>query len=116
MSIQRIGPGKRMSEISAFNGVLYLAGQVPRETRGRGIREQTAEVLGMIDGLLEGVGSNRSRLLSCQIFLRDMALFASMNEVWDAWVAAGQAPARATVQAALASPGCDIEIAAVAAA
>ncbi|GAA0502791.1 MULTISPECIES: RidA family protein [Pigmentiphaga] len=116
MSIHRVGPGKRMSEISVFNGVLYLAGQVPRETRGRDIREQTAEVLAMIDGLLEGSGSNRSRLLSCQIFLRDMALFASMNEVWDAWVAAGQAPARATVQAALASPGCDIEIVAVAAA
>jgi len=72
MSIQRIGPGKRMSEISVFNGVLYLAGQVPRETRGRDIREQAAEVLTMIDGLLEDAGSNRSRLLSCQIFLRDM--------------------------------------------
>lgn len=116
MGIQRIGPGARMSEISVFNGVLYLAGQVPKETRGRDIREQTAEVLGMIDGLLEGAGSNRTRLLSCQIYLRDMALFAPMNEVWDAWVAVGQAPARATVQAALASPGCDIEIVAVAAA
>jgi len=116
MSIQRHGAGARMSEVSAFNGVLYLAGQVPRKTRGQDIREQTKEVLALIDGLLAQTGSDRSRLLFCQIFLRDMEQFAGMNEAWDAWVAPGQAPGRATVQAALASPGCDIEIIATAAA
>lgn len=107
--IQRIDAGPRMSEAVIHNGVVWLAGQVP-ETPGLDIRGQTREVLAQIDSLLAQGGSDRSRILRAQIFLVDLADFAGMNAEWDAWVSPGQAPARATVQAALADPDWKIEI------
>jgi enamine deaminase RidA (YjgF/YER057c/UK114 family) len=67
-------------------------------------------VLAAIDKLLADAGSDKSRIVMAQIFLADMADFAAMNGVWDAWVPAGHTPARATVQAALAAPQWRIEI------
>jgi enamine deaminase RidA (YjgF/YER057c/UK114 family) len=46
----------------------------------------------------------------CQIFLADIKDMAAMNMVWDAWVPAGHAPPRATVQAQLARPELLIEV------
>jgi len=108
--IPRINVGVRLSDVSIFNNVAYLAGQVPRNTLEDGIKEQTAEVLATIDGLLEKAGTNKSRILSCQIFLRDITQIADMNSVWDAWVPAGHCPSRATVQALMANPKTGIEI------
>lgn len=107
--IQRIDAGPRMSEAVIHNGVVWLAGQVP-ETPGLDIRGQTREVLAQIDALLAQAGTDRSRILRAQIFLVDLADFAGMNAEWDAWVVPGHAPARATVQAALADPDWKIEI------
>ena len=108
--IPRINVGVRLSDVSVFNNVAYLAGQVPRKTLEDGIKEQTAEVLATIDGLLEKAGTNKSRILSCQIFLRDITQIADMNSIWDAWVPAGHCPSRATVQALMANPKTGIEI------
>ncbi|WP_213957564.1 RidA family protein [Variovorax sp. dw_954] len=108
--ISRINVGVRLSDVSIFNNVAYLAGQVPRKTLEDDIKAQTAEVLATIDGLLELVGSNKGRILSCQIFLRDIAHIADMNSVWDAWIPAGHCPSRATVQALMANPKTGIEI------
>lgn len=108
--IKRINTGPRLSDVSVFNKVAYLAGQVPETTLGQGIREQTAEVLAMIDQLLAQVGSNKSRILSCQIYLKDIGQIAEMNAVWDRWVPAGHCPSRATIQAELADPRWGIEI------
>ena len=88
----------------------YLAGQVPDKTIDLGIREQTAEVLATIDRLLAEAGSDKTRILMAQIFLADLADFDGMNEVWDDWVAPGDAPPRATVQARLARPEWKIEV------
>lgn len=110
MDIIRHHVGMRMSQISIFNGTIYLAGQIPKQPLGMDISAQTSEVLGAIDALLAEAGSDKSRILSCQIFLRNMADFAQMNQVWDAWVAPGNTPPRATVQAAMATATCDIEI------
>ncbi|MEY4753809.1 MAG: hypothetical protein RJA44_1484 [Pseudomonadota bacterium] len=107
--LQRFDVGSRLSEMAVWNGVAYLAGQVPDDA-SLDIRGQTAQVLAMIDRLLERAGTDRSRLLMVQIFLADLADFDGMNEVWDAWVAPGNAPPRATVQAALARPQWKIEI------
>src|SRR5688572_12927539 len=112
--IQRIEPGPRMSEAVVHQGVVYLAGQVP-EDGALGIEGQTAQVLAAIDALLAQAGSDKTRLLRAQVYLADIADFAGMNAVWDAWVVPGQAPARATVQAALARPEWRIEIVATAA-
>ena len=109
MSIQRHNVGKRLSEIVVHGNTVYLAGEVPDDTT-KDITGQTEEVLAKIDKLLARVGSDKSRLLTAQIFLPDMADFAGMNAVWEAWVAPGQAPCRATVEATLAKPGWRVEI------
>jgi enamine deaminase RidA (YjgF/YER057c/UK114 family) len=107
--IQRFDVGPRMSEMAVHNGVAYLAGQVAADT-GLDIRGQTRQVLAAIDALLERAGSDKSKILRAQIFLADLADFAAMNAVWEAWVVAGHTPPRATVQAALAKPQWKIEI------
>ncbi|MDM0002196.1 RidA family protein [Variovorax sp. J22P240] len=114
-SIQRFHVGPRLSETAVHNGTIYLAGQVPDDT-SQDIRGQTAQVLAMIDRLLAEVGSNKSRILMTQIFLADISEIVAMNEVWDAWIPAGNTPPRATVQAAMANPAYKIEIVVTAAA
>ncbi|WP_341684952.1 RidA family protein [Limnohabitans sp.] len=107
--IQRLHVAARYSEAAVFNGVVYLAGMVP-ECEATDIRSQTADVLQQIDVRLAECNSDKSRILRTQIYLSDIADIAAMNEVWDAWVAVGHAPPRATVQAALADPGWRIEV------
>jgi enamine deaminase RidA (YjgF/YER057c/UK114 family) len=113
-NLKRFDLGDRLSEMAIHHGTIYLAGQVPDDA-SQDIRGQTAQVLAMIDRLLARAGSDKSRLLMVQIFLPDLADFDGMNAVWDAWVAPGHAPPRATVQARLARPDWKIEIVATAA-
>lgn len=115
MSLKRINPGKRLSDATIHNGVVYLAGQVP-EDASLPIREQTRSVLAQIDALLAEAGTDKTRILTTTIYLSSMGDFAAMNEVWDAWVGAdSQSPARATVEARLASPHDKVEIQVIAA-
>src|SRR5262245_30321930 len=114
MAIQRHEVGKRLSKIVVHNGVAYLAGEVPDDGT-KDITGQTQEVLAKIDGHLKRVGSDKSKLLSAQIWLPDMKDFAAMNAVWESWVIPGQTPARATVEAKLANPAYKVEIMCVAA-
>jgi len=107
--IQRLQVAARYSEAAVFNGVVYLAGMVP-EGEADDIRRQTADVLAQIDQRLTEAGSDKTRLLRVQIYLADIRDIDGMNEVWDAWVAPGHAPPRATVQAALAQPKWRIEV------
>ena len=107
--LQRFHVGPRLSETAVHNGTVYLAGQVPDDTTAD-MRGQTQQVLGMIGRLLAEAGSDKSRMLMVQIFLPDISDITVMNEVWDAWVAPGHTPPRATVQAKLANPGYKIEV------
>jgi enamine deaminase RidA (YjgF/YER057c/UK114 family) len=107
--IQRLHVAARYSEAAVFNGVVYLAGMVP-ECEAKDIRSQTADVLRQIDLRLLEAGSDKTRILRTQIYLQDIGDIVAMNEVWDAWVVAGSAPPRATVQAALANPDYKIEV------
>ncbi|MFT4255628.1 MAG: RidA family protein [Pseudoxanthomonas sp.] len=107
--IQRLDTGKRMSEASIHNGIVYLAGQVADNAEADATG-QTRQVLAAIDALLARAGSDKSRILRAQIFLADIGDFAAMNVAWDEWVAAGHAPARATVEAKLADPAWKVEI------
>lgn len=113
-SLQRLHVSARYSEAAIFNGVVYLAGMVP-ECETTDIASQTADVLAQIDHRLAECGSDKTRLLRVQIYLTDITDIAAMNAVWDAWVPAGHAPPRATVQAALADPSWRIEVVATAA-
>ncbi|MFN5046528.1 RidA family protein [Roseateles sp.] len=109
MSLQRFDVGARLSEMAVYNGVAYLAGQVPEDAT-QDITGQTAQVLAAIDKLLARAGSDKSKILMAQIFIKDLAEFPGMNAAWDAWVAEGNAPPRATVQAHLARPEWKVEI------
>ncbi|MDC8786250.1 RidA family protein [Roseateles koreensis] len=108
-AIQRFDAGARMCEMSVHNGVAYLAGQVAADG-SQDITGQTAQVLKAIDDLLARAGSDKSKILRAQIFLANVADFPGMNAAWDAWVSAGNPPARATVEAKLARPEWKVEI------
>ncbi|WP_425260886.1 RidA family protein [Rubrivivax sp. RP6-9] len=109
MTIQRFDVGTRLSEMAVHNGVCYLAGQVAADDT-QDITGQTQQVLAAIDKLLARAGTDKSKLLRVQIFIADLADFPAMNAVWEAWLPAGNAPPRATVQAALAKPTWKVEL------
>ena len=109
MNIRRIEPGKRMSQASVHGNTVYLAGQVADDTK-QDVAGQTRQVLEQIDKLLAEAGTDKSRILFAQIVLADIKTFADMNGVWDSWVAAGNTPARATIEAKLVAPEYKIEV------
>ena len=115
MTIQRFETGPRMSQVVVNGNTVYLAGVVAGKAAGKSVTEQTKEILSTIDGYLAQAGTDKSKLLSANIWITDMAKFAEMNAVWDAWVSPGNTPARATVEAKLASPDYVVEIMVVAA-
>ena len=109
MSIQRLRIEKRYSEIVIHNGTVHLAGQLADDYDGD-IREQTRQTLANIDRFLAEAGSDKTRILSVTIYLKDMADYAGLNEVYDAWVAEGAAPARACLEAKLYDPRVLVEV------
>lgn len=113
-TIERMEVGQRMSRIVKHNETVYLCGQVGADAN-TDITEQTRTMLDKVDVLLEQSGTGKSYILSATIYLRDMKDFAAMNEVWDAWIPKGHAPARACVEARLARPELLVEISVVAA-
>jgi enamine deaminase RidA (YjgF/YER057c/UK114 family) len=115
MSIERKEIGPRMSQIVVHGDTIYLAGIVSHANRGKSVAEQTREILATIERYLTQAGSDKSKLLSATIYITDMAKFAEMNAVWDAWVSPGNTPARATVEVKLAAPDYHVEIMVVAA-
>ena len=114
MTIKRLDAGPRMSQAVVHGNTVYLAGQVADDPTPS-VADQTRQVLARIDRLLKEAGTDKSKLLSANIWLTDIARFAEMNAVWDAWVSPGNTPARATVQANLAAPQFLVEIAVIAA-
>jgi enamine deaminase RidA (YjgF/YER057c/UK114 family) len=115
MKIERHETGPRMSKAVTHGDTVYLAGVVADSPKGKSMAEQTTSILSQIDGFLAMAGTNKTKLLSANIWVTDMAHFAEMNSVWDAWVSPGNTPARATVEAKLASPDYKVEIMVVAA-
>lgn len=113
MTITRIEAGPRMSDIVIHNDTIYLSGQVGRP--GDSVAEQTRDILAEIEALLAKAGGSKQSILQATIWLADMADFAEMNTVWDAWVEGPHAPARATGEAKLAAPEYRVEIIVVAA-
>ena len=108
--IQRIEPGKRMSEAVIHGGKVYTAGIVADKTVGQSVKAQTQEILQQLDALLAQAGTDKTRILKANIWLADIGTFAQMNEAWDAWAVPGKTPARATVEAKLATPDYAVEI------
>nr|MBF0684468.1 RidA family protein [Pseudomonas sp.] len=114
MPIKRLHTEVRYSEVVINRSTVYLSGQLADDLSGD-IRQQTRETLASIDRLLAEASTDKSRLLSALIHLRDLDDYAGMNEEWDAWLPAGSAPARTTVQALMYAPEVRVEITVVAA-
>lgn len=114
MSIERLHCNARMSQGVIHGDTIYLAGQVAADTSAD-VAGQTEQILKKIDALLAEAGSDKTRILSATIWLADHRSFEAMNAVWDAWVPAGAAPARACVESALAFPPYTVEIGVIAA-
>ena len=112
--IKRLEVGPRMSQAVVHGNTVYLAGQVADDTAAD-VAGQTRQVLAAIDRLLAAAGTDKTRILAATVYLADIGSFAAMNSAWEAWVASGHTPARATVEAKLAGPNYLIEIAIVAA-
>ncbi|NVN42935.1 RidA family protein [Asaia siamensis] len=112
--ITRFAEENRLSGAVRHGNTLYLAGQVADDpsldTEG-----QTADILRQIDALLAEAGTDKTRLLSVQIFMTDISEIDSMNRAWDAWLDHAHKPARATVEARLVNAEWSVEITAVAA-
>ena len=115
MEIKRYETAPRMSKAVVHGDTVYLAGIVADSAKGKNMTEQVKSILSQIDRLLAAAGTDKSKILSANIWITDMAKFAEMNAVWDAWVSPGNTPARATVEAKLASPDYVVEIMVVAA-
>ena len=109
MNIRRIAPEARLSGAVVHNATVYLAGQVADDPSA-GPEGQAADILRQIDALLNEAGTDKTYLLSVQIYLADMADFDAVNRAWDAWLDPRHKPARATVQARLADPAWRVEI------
>jgi enamine deaminase RidA (YjgF/YER057c/UK114 family) len=101
--------GAILSQAVEFHGFVFTSGVLARDLGGD-IRGQTEDVLAQIDALLEAHGTDKTRLLQAQIWLKDIADRPAMNEVWQAWLPQGGAPARACVEAKLADPRALVEI------
>jgi enamine deaminase RidA (YjgF/YER057c/UK114 family) len=114
MAIERHEVGTRMSKCVVHGNTVYLAGIVANEPKGKSVTDQTKDIFTQIDGLLAKAGTDKSKLLTANIWITDMANFAEMNAAWDAWVSPGNTPARATVEAKLANADYKVEIMVVA--
>ena len=110
MSIKRFGDATLIADMVVHNGIVYLAGQVAEDPIPSSVYEQTKNILKQIDELLAQANSDKSRILSTNIWLTDIGTWAEMNKAWGEWVPKGQAPARATVEAKLAGPQWKVEI------
>lgn len=115
MSIERKHVGERMSQLVIHGDTVYTAGQVAQNAAGEAVAAQTSDILATIDKLLGEAGTDKSKLLTATIWLSDISTFNEMNQVWDAWVAPGNPPARACVESKLAAPQFTVEIMVVAA-
>ncbi len=110
MSIKRIETATRMSQAVVHGNTVYLAGQVAFDAKGESVTKQTQNILDRIDNFLADAGTDKSKLLSANIWLSDMGDFEEMNKVWDAWVSPGNAPCRACVESKLAAPEFTVEV------
>lgn len=110
MSITYIEPGARLSSAVIHGGKVYLAGYVAEAAAGGSVAAQTKDILAQIEQTLIEAGSDKTKLLKVNIWLTDIATIGEMNREWDKWVVAGKTPARATVEAKLASPEWAVEI------
>ena len=109
MAIKRVNAGPRMSSAVVHGNTVYLAGLTADDTK-LDVKGQTKQILDKIDKFLKEAGTDKSKILSANIWLTDIGTWSQMNEAWTAWIPEGNTPARATVEAKLANPALKVEI------
>ncbi|MHA3097388.1 RidA family protein [Acinetobacter brisouii] len=110
MAVERLHVSSRFCEVAISGNLVHLAGQLADDTT-QDIRSQTQQTLANIDRFLADAGTDKTHILSVIIFLKDIEQdYAAMNEVWDAWVVSGHAPARTCVESKLYAPDVLIEM------
>ena len=109
MTIERMQVGKKLSRIVKYNGMVFLCGQVAKEYVPD-ITAQTKSMLERVDEHLAEAGTDKSKILSATIYLRNPEDVGAMNDVWFDWVADIQPPARTCVTAAMPNPEILVEI------
>lgn len=115
MSIKRIHSGKRISRVVVHNGIAYLAGILALQKRGESVTEQTKDILALIDRLLAEAGTDKTKLLTANVYLADIRTAEEMNEVWEQWVPDACAPARSTIEGRATDAGHAVKISVTAA-
>lgn len=97
-NIKRISTTQRRSSVVIYNGMVFVGGQTAQD-RTQDIKGQTRQTLANIDKFLAEAGTDKTRLLTTQIWLKDINRdFAGMNEIWDSWTPSGNTSTRATAQ------------------
>ena len=107
--IIRTDPGKVLAQAVEYHGFVYLAGMTADDTK-QDVAGQTEQILAKIDAALETHGTDKTRLLQAQIWVKDIRDRDAMNKVWSAWLPEGGAPVRACVEASMADPRLLVEI------
>jgi len=95
----------------AHGGIAYLSGITANPEKLGDIKDQTRQITARIDALLAKAGTDKSKLLSAQVWLTDMRHFAEHNDAWNEWVDPKNPPARACLLSPqLWRPGLLVEI------
>jgi len=109
-NIMRIETDPRRSRVVVYNGIVFVGGMTA-DDRSQDIRGQTKQTLAKIEEFLAQAGTEKSRILTAQIWIKDLARdFEGMNEVWNAWTAPNAAPTRATAQCEMGAPDVLVEV------
>ena len=109
-NIVRIETDKRRSRAVVYNGTVFVGGMTA-DDRSQDIKGQTKQALAKIEQFLARAGTDKSHLLTAQIWIKDLVRdFEAMNEIWNAWTAPNAAPTRATAQCEMGAPDVLVEI------
>ncbi|GJQ13106.1 hypothetical protein GpartN1_g4897.t1 [Galdieria partita] len=109
-SIKRYEEGPLFNHMVTYNDVAYLAGQVASDTSDQTVKGQANQIFARIDQLLEAAGTDKTRLLSANVWLKDIQQVAEFNEAWNSWIDPSCKPVRATVEAKLVRPELVVEV------
>ena len=107
--ITRQGSNAILSSSVEYHNFVFLAGMTADDL-SLDVSGQTRQVLDKIDAALEANGTDKSRLLNAQIWLKDIRDRDAMNKLWVEWLGEEGRPARACVQATMADPRHLVEI------
>src|SRR5687767_6174471 len=113
-TIKRHHPGASIARMVECGNLVFVAGTTA-DDKAASCKGQTEQVLKKIDRLLADAGSDKSKILWCNVWVTDIREKDQMDAAWQAWVDPANKPARATVESRLGTPDTRVEIMMIAA-